>query len=132
MAVAFRLPEDERDLDQPTFAPDFWQALARENPLGSRSITEQDARDWWNREWPEIREFYATKRVKTPRWRLRIVRCWANLTPRALDLAREHGRASRRAKVGAELEGLVESAFSGQSDGPGDSSQLPPMRTGRR
>lgn len=117
--------------DKPTFPPEFWRLLAKENPLGSPFIVEQDARDWFELEWPQIREYYRqTSRAKRPNWSLRIVRCWANFTPAKLSTARAFGVASRRSQTGLRLEALAEKALSGEVRAPEGPSALPPMRIG--
>lgn len=115
-------------MEQPQFESGFWQDLATENPLGVKSITEQDARDWFDLEWPAIREFYASSRTKKPRWRLRMVRCWSNLTPRSLAAAREFGARRRSAAEAAILAALAEVALGGEFDASEGKLVIPPMR----
>lgn len=119
-------------MDRPTFAPQFWQDLARENPLGSLSISEQDARDWFELEWPGIREYYVEKypRTRKPNWRRRLVVCWANLTDDKLEKARAFGVASRRSEQGAMLESLAQNALSPDLDASDADFVVPPMKSG--
>lgn len=119
-------------MEKPTFAPEFWQDLARENPMATLTITEQDARDWFDLEWPPIREYYAAKypRTKRPNWRRRLVVCWLHLTDDKLRKAREFGIAARRSQQGAKLDALAQNALSDGLGGLDDEVELPPMNSG--
>ncbi len=117
-------------MDKPELAPSFWQLLAIENPLGLITITEQDARDWFEVVWPSMREFYAEKRGK-PRWRLRIVKFWANLSERDLERARISGQERRRSEEAVQLQSLADRVLTDDFGTVDESVVIPPMRVRR-
>ena len=118
-------------MEKPTFPPSFYEELARENPLGDHRITAQDAQDWFEFVWPEIREYYAGRRGK-PRWKLRIVRWWVRVDEDVLSRARIRASGTRNHETALRLQVLADRALSATSAPLDDGSGLPPMRTGGR
>lgn len=116
---------------KPVFKPEFFQDLAENNPLGLDTLTEQDARDWFDSKWLEMREFYSRRNTGKPNWKLRAAKWWGNLREDDLCRARERGLATRRARTAAASRDLVESLSQLDFDILPADYEIPPMKGGR-
>ena len=78
---------------------EFWIELAEENPLGARSITAQDAEDWFMlRAWPRFKTYpYGRTRVHSALVRY-ITLWWARIDAQEIFDAR-HIRAVREGRA---------------------------------